>query len=146
MLFSWGKKSRTGSIEARNHPREAPAPSAATIMSLSVSPHPRAVSGAHHERVRTLLLIATVVIVGLALAVVLLATAKTTTVLPQPSLAVGHFDLNQRFAEAAASAEPGARLDHRGENNARSTSLNPPRGPARRRASTTAQGYLQHSG
>ena len=114
MLFSRGKTDGTRSTDANNDPPGAPARSAATIVSLTVSPHPGAVSGAQYERVRTLLRIATVVIVGLTSAVILLATTKTTTVAPRPSLAVGHFDLNQRLADAAASAEPGARLNHRG--------------------------------
>jgi hypothetical protein len=99
------------------------------VVSVTVSPQPGIVLRAHYERVRTLLVLAMVAVVGLTYAVVELATAKTTTVLQKPTLGAGYLDLNRRFSEAIAIAEPGARLDHRGEHHARSTSLNqPPRG------------------
>jgi hypothetical protein len=99
------------------------------VVSVNVSPQPGVVVRAHYERVRTLLVIALVVIAGLTCAVVALATTKTATVLQRPTRAVGHFDLNRRLADCIAAAEPGARLDHRGENNARSRSLNARRTP-----------------
>jgi hypothetical protein len=97
------------------------------VVSVTVVPQPGVVLRAHYERVRTLLVIALVVAVGLTYAVVVLATTRTTTVLQRPTRPLDYFDLNRRLADAAAAAEPGARLDHRGENIARSTSLNPPR-------------------
>jgi hypothetical protein len=61
-----------------------------------------------------LLVIALVVVVALTYEVVVLATTRTTPVLHKPTRAVEYFDLNRSFAEAAAAAEPGARLDHPG--------------------------------
>jgi hypothetical protein len=75
---------------------------------------------------RTLLVVALVVISGLTYKVVVLGTTTTTSGLQRASRTVDYFDLSRRFAEEAAAAEPGARLDHRGENNAKSTSLDPP--------------------
>ena len=97
------------------------------MVSVTLCPQPGVVPRAHYERVRTLLVIALVIIVGLTYAVVALATTKTTTVLQRPTRAVQYFDLSRSFADCIAAAEPGARLDHRGENNGGSTSLNAPR-------------------
>jgi hypothetical protein len=116
-------------IAASKDPRETRLRSEATVVSVTVSPQPRIVLRAHYERVRTLLVIAMVAVVGLTYAVVELATAKTTTVLQKPTLGAGHVDLSRRFSEMIAVAEPGARLDHRGEHHAQSKSLSqPPRG------------------
>ena len=85
------------------------------MVSVTLSPQPAVVSRAHYERVRRLLVIALVIIVGLTYAVFALATTKTTTVLQRPTRAVHYFDLSRRLADCIATAEPGARLDHRGE-------------------------------
>jgi hypothetical protein len=97
------------------------------MLSATVFPQPGVVLRAQYERVRTLLVIALVAAVGLTYAVVVLATTRKTTLLQRHTRPLGYFDLNRRFADAAAAAELGARLDHQGENNDRSTPLNPPR-------------------
>jgi HAMP domain-containing protein len=96
------------------------------VVSVTLFPQPAVVPRAHYERVRRLLVIALVIIVGLTYAVVALATTKNTTVLQRPTRAVHYFDLSRRFADCIATAEPGERLDHRGRENPRSTSLNAP--------------------
>lgn len=127
MLFNSATKARTRSIAAESPRQMVPARSETTVVSVTVVPRPGVVLRAHYDRVRMLLVIALVVAVGLTYAVVVLATTRTTMVLRRPTRAPDYFDLSRRFANAVAAAEPGARLDHRGESNARLTSLNPPR-------------------
>jgi hypothetical protein len=109
-------------IAAQTAPREPLERSGATVVSVTVSPQPGIVPRALYERVRTLLVIAIVVVVSLTYAVVELASTNTTTVVHRSTLAVHYFDLSRRFADAVALAEPGARLDHRGEHHALSAS------------------------
>jgi hypothetical protein len=84
------------------------------VVSVTVSREPGVALRARYELLRTLLVIALVVVVALTYEVVVLATAKTTPVLHKPTRAVDSFDLGRNFAEAAAAADPGARLDHPG--------------------------------
>jgi hypothetical protein len=113
-MLSVATERRARSIAAQSDPGATPAPSDATVVSATVFTEPGVVLRARYELVRTLLVIALVVIVGLTYEVVVLATTKTTAVLQKPTRAVDYFDLNRNFAEAAATVEPGARLDHAG--------------------------------